>query len=207
MTERLRKSSYCPNCCKNVPHYRHVVTAAGQLINHVAGPLLIAMRLGPWFCLHCDRRQWWLRGTRGDAVDYQIPVVDEMSSAELAGASPQVLMPPRSQALDSVKAETVADVPIGNYIKSEKSLVMRSRRLLRFSEKYRDAIVQQLLDREFSMIEIKTRHDISDAELVDWIADRFQRIEQQLNELHSEAEPPILQIVAKSESRTAIPPH
>ena len=204
MTERLRKSSYCPNCCKNVPHYRHVVTAAGQLINQFAGPLLIAMRLGPWFCLHCDRRQWWLRGPHGDAVDYQIPVVDEMSSAELTVASPQETTP--SQSLDSVEIETVADVPIGNYIKSEKSLVMRSRRLLRFSEKYRDAIVQQLLNREFSMLEIKTKHDLTDAELVDWIADRFQRLEQQLDDLHLNSEPPILQIVAKSESRTAIPP-
>lgn len=169
-----RPFAYCPNCVKNVPHYRSVRSTVLAYVDQWLGEFLRSIRIGPWYCLHCERCTIIRRPPRADAVDYRI--VDPTDPIPNSDSS-------WTRVSDLERSDGEIDEPtepVGNYIKSEKSLVVRSSRLLRFSEKYRDAVVDRLLSGEDTFADIRYEKNISERELLDWIADRLERAERQL---------------------------
>ena len=64
--------------------------------------------------------------------------------------------------------------PVGNFIK-EKSLAVNATRLKRFTEKYRDALVDRIMSGKARMSWLIADGKYTEAELVSWIDDKAKR--------------------------------
>lgn len=88
----------------------------------------------------------------------------------------------KSQKNASGKAqEFVVAEPVGNFIK-DKSLVVNATRLKRFTEKYRDALVDRILSGKAQISWLIADGKCTEAELVSWIADKAKRESTDENE-------------------------
>jgi transposase-like protein len=161
MPRNESKWGYCRNCVKNVPHDEWHTSPWFRFVDNMTFGKLRLLRVGPWHCVHCQSQSFYLRRTLDDAVDYPI------QGTEFDLREPQ--------ASEQVTAHTV-----GNFIRTEESLVMRSQRLKRFSEKYRDAVVRRILKGTATMMQIRQEMDVSEKELVDWISDLVDRLQARL---------------------------
>lgn len=169
---------YCRNCVKNVPYVEWHTSSLFQFLDNMTFGKLRMLRIGPWHCVHCQSQSIVLRRTQADAVDYPIQDLESSGSHQNQDVAPG-------------HAESV-----GNFIRTDESLVMRSNRLKRFSEKYRDAVVRRILKGSTTMAQVRQEMDVSETELVDWIADIFDRQQAKLDALGSVADAfPALRIV------------
>ncbi len=73
---------------------------------------------------------------------------------------------------------------VGNFIRTDQSLVIRRNRASRFSPKYRDGIVQKIL-LGTAMADIRRELNLSEQDLVDWIADMLARKQEKIEQLQS----------------------
>ena len=64
--------------------------------------------------------------------------------------------------------------PVGNFIK-ERSLVLKSARMHRFTQKYRDSVVNRILAGKVSVSSLTAHGEFGEAELASWIADMQNR--------------------------------
>ena len=78
--------------------------------------------------------------------------------------------------------------PVGNFIK-DQSLVLKSTRLHRFTEKYRDSVVDRILAGKVSISSLTADGEFWEAELESWIADKAKRQEQRNKILELNADP------------------
>ena len=65
---------------------------------------------------------------------------------------------------------------------------MRSKRLRRFSEKYRDAVVKRILSGTSTMGQVRQELEMSEQELQDWFSDTFNRMQSKLDKLQKSLE-------------------
>ena len=189
MSDQPTHYAYCAQCVKNVPHFRRVRSRWLAGLDRHLGKYLAYFRIGPWYCLHCEQRTIIRRSARIDAVNYRIvdptqPVPDQESSWT------------KVSELDRKEPDQSAE-SVGNFIKSDKSLVLRRTRLLRYSQKYRDSVVDRLLSGNATIADVRHEKNICERELLDWIADRLERAEQEAA-MSEFREPPMLEIVPKS---------
>ena len=70
--------------------------------------------------------------------------------------------------------EAIVAEPVGNFIK-DQSLVIEVTRLKRFTEKYRDALVERILSGKAQVSRLIADGKYTEAELVSWIADKARR--------------------------------
>lgn len=158
------KPAYCPNCLKNVPHRRYIRSAGGRWLDRHLGKWLLRLRLGPWYCIHCESRQLVLAAARPEAVDYELVAPDEIPERPTR-------RPPGSTANDG------GTEVIGNFLKTDQSLVHRSQLRQRFSTHFRDSLVDRLLAGGVTLAQLKAEQQVSEREILDWIADRLRRAE------------------------------
>lgn len=171
------KWGYCRNCVKNVPHNEWHRSALFRFLDQMTFGKLRLLRIGPWHCIHCHVESVYLRPTLADAVDYSIP--EPVSDFDVT---------------DTDRAKTGESV--GNFIREDESLVTRSNRLRRFSEKYRDSIVRRILKGPTTMAQVRQEMDVSESELIAWFADLFDRQQARLEAIESAVENlPTLKIV------------
>ena len=264
MLNQILKLAYCPGCGKNVAHRRRV--------NGIFDGLMQTLRIGPWVCLHCQRKRMLLPAVRRDAadnlavhpsdlVDSEKPEVwssarpavaevmksskrnsvdeidgqerlnslnenfvnggvdfnnglnvektqdnrdsqvqpeiqtgsktslvsDEQLAEVNVSSKPRVLIleeadrknsavsNSQSTRTDKFESEVVPEAePVGNFIK-DQSLVLQSSRLDRFTEKFRDSVVERILTGQVSISSLTADGAYCESELVSWIADKAKR--------------------------------
>ena len=70
----------------------------------------------------------------------------------------------------------------GNYLRREKSLIARKERCSRYSDKYRESIVQKILDGDSTIAEVRQELGLSELDILDWISlaydDRGRKIKE-----------------------------
>ena len=167
MSELKPKWGYCPNCVKNIPHYCVTSSRLYRVLDALSFGYAQSFRIGPWYCVHCETRSVYLKEEKEDALRYRSTDTESTSRSD------------SEEARDDEVAQ-----PVGNFLKSDQSLVMRSTRLKRFTEKYRDSIVRRLLSGT-STSQIRQEKDITEGELTDWIADLFDRMQVRLDALEN----------------------
>ncbi len=162
---------YCRNCIKNVPHVRHAKSILLRFADLLTLGMIAKMRIGPWYCEQCERKVAILKRTRFDAADFRSDTYQE----------------------DDESAEELEQIQsAGNYLKTDRSLVMRSTRLRRFSEKYRDSLVRRLMDGKISIADLRQERNVTEAEILDWISDRFRRLETRIELLKNGNHSPLV---------------
>lgn len=137
MSQQSKRSAYCPNCTKNVPHLRSSKGAVTIFLDRWIGQLLHLLRIGPWHCFHCQKRMWILPYVRQDAENYRMidpldmPVADSATFWSPAVSDAASAKPAKEEANEDQPAETsdelVLDVIIedsfgaGENFKSEQN--------------------------------------------------------------------------------------
>lgn len=86
---------------------------------------------------------------------------------------------------DDTSREVVEAEPVGNFIK-EQSLVFQATRIYRFTEKYRDSVVDRILAGKVNIRELTAKGKYTEAELVSWIADKAKRQNKKIETLELE---------------------
>lgn len=84
MSQQSKRSAYCPNCTKNVPHLRSSGGPVVAFLDRWMGQLLHLLRIGPWHCFHCQTKMWILPYVRQDAENYRMIDPLDMPVAESA---------------------------------------------------------------------------------------------------------------------------
>ena len=160
------------------------------------------VRLGPWYCVHCDNKVVVLPLRRRDAIDYRSAAlktendptnfrqqtaptpIAKPAASKLAAPAASKPVPAHAggQSSKPVVAELETAESVGNFIKAESSLV-KSTRIQRFSAKYRDAVVRRILSGSASIKQIREEKDLSETEITDWIADLFERQQRKIDAL------------------------
>lgn len=159
MASRLRKG-FCKDCCVNVSHARNFRTKLGWFLDMITFQFASRFRLGSWRCLQCTRRSIYLRLPRSDAKTLQIDDSAKLDPKE-----------------DGLVVESG-----GNYLRREKSLIARKERCSRYSDKYRESIVQKILDGDSTIAEVRQELGLSELDILDWISlaydDRGRKIKE-----------------------------
>jgi len=193
-----RTSGFCSSCQKNVPHRRWINSPILLIFDLLSFRLARLIRLGPWYCVHCDGKRTFLPLHKKSAIDYRSTVLPQdetkpskfvsratASEAQPANsttpASPPILTPPPTPA--PLRPELEPAESVGNFIKTDSSLLMKSTRLQRYSEKYRDAVVRRILSGTASIQQVREEKRLSESEIIDWISDLVERQQQKIETL------------------------
>ena len=203
MQSKKRTSGFCFSCQKNVPHRRWINSPLLLILDLLTLRLAKLVRLGPWYCVHCDDRKSFLPLRKKSAMDYRSsalvnetqpskfvsrantpeaqPAAPASPASTSPAASPSIPVSPPTPAPSQPALEPAESV--GNFIKTDSSLLMKSNRLQRYSEKYRDAVVRRILSGASSIKQVRDEKQLSESEVTDWIADLFERQQQKIDSL------------------------
>ncbi len=196
MTSQRHSNGYCLNCCKNVPHVRVISNGLIRYFDILSLRCMRRFGFGPWHCVHCERKVLKLIKPDPDAPEYHsaaldpnYPVLETPSAFLPAKPSRSSLVVPHSTS-PSINVVTPLEnepsaIPVGNYLRSDSSLLMRSARLNRFSEKYRDAVVRRILSGMTTITRVREDKQLSDTEITGWIADLFERQQKRIDSLEN----------------------
>lgn len=69
----------------------------------------------------------------------------------------------------------------GNYLRNDQSLVMRSVRSDRFTDKFRDGIVQRILSGTTTIADVRQQHHLTEQDVIAWMKDSFDRKQKRLD--------------------------
>jgi len=169
------------------------------------------LRIGPWYCVHCDRKANFLQYPKADAPLYRKSGLATQEPPQRPQSQSKAKSSESSETAETTPSEKTVEtptaVPVGNFIKSENSLVMKSKRLTRFSEKYRDAVVRKILSGSTTLSQVREDKKLSEGEIIDWIADLFDRQQAKIDSLSNSSEPYIdgLTTTVKEDDSTPMP--
>ena len=104
----------------------------------------------------------------------------------------------------------------GNFLRREKSLVARKERCSRYSDKYRESIVQKILDGDTTIADVRHELGLSEPDVLDWIALAYEEQGRKIKELEEiifaltngstiriESEDPLSDHVVSGDKKTA----
>lgn len=74
---------------------------------------------------------------------------------------------------------------IGNFIRSDGSLVLRKKRSSRYSTKFREGVVLRLLGGKTTMAQLTTELKVTEADLLSWVSEVIQDRDDRIQELTS----------------------
>lgn len=80
---------------------------------------------------------------------------------------------------ESQRAQTAA----GNFLRNDHSLVMRSARSDRFTEKFKDGIVHRILNGTTTIADVRKQHHLTEQDVIDWMKQSFDRKQKRVDEL------------------------
>ncbi|MEE2827180.1 MAG: hypothetical protein VYE64_11190 [Planctomycetota bacterium] len=95
----------------------------------------------------------------------------------------------------AAEKEAVADFTTtiqedGNFIRRDLSLVLQKQRSARFSQKYRDGIVQRLMSGTATPHQVSRELEVRESDLMAWIADLLDRRDEQIRFLTQQVTDP-----------------
>ena len=117
---------------------------------------LFILNFGPWYCSYCDKR------TRS------LPWVRKRKASN-------------SQHNDRLGGTD----RVGNFIRNDGSLVLRKKRAGRYSQKFREGVVQRLLSGRTNIAQLSVELEVTEADLLAWIHEILEAREMRIEELTS----------------------
>ena len=71
----------------------------------------------------------------------------------------------------------------GNFLRNDQSLVMRSVRSDRFTDKFKEGIVQRILQGTTSINDIREQHYLTEQDVIAWMKQSFDRKQKRIDDL------------------------
>jgi transposase-like protein len=174
MLDQKRILGFCPMCMQNVEHTRKFSFPLFGLLDLLTLRVLRFARIGPWFCFQCEQKTIYLPLPRRGAPTFCI----DQSRAHFRGGAQ--VDPFVEQGLND---QSSSQESIGNYLKSEQSLVMRNQRSQKYSQKFRDASVMRILSGATTFSQARHELGVVENDLIAWIADLLARKQDRIDEL------------------------
>ncbi len=97
----------------------------------------------------------------------------------------EVFLAGRKRSVEDYNPSEIRTESAGNYIRTTESLVIRRNRAARYSQKYRDGVVQRLISGTSTISQIGQELNLSERDIVDWIADALANKQERIDELMS----------------------
>ena len=72
---------------------------------------------------------------------------------------------------------------VGNFLRSDESLLVRKARANRYSKKFREGVVNRILSGALTISQARKELNVSERDLLDWINDRIMRQDQKITKL------------------------
>ncbi len=179
MSDQKKTLGYCEMCMQNVEHTRVFSSAITWFLDLATLRILKLFRLGPYYCFQCEQKRYYLRPVRRS-----VPTFDSETST--VGFAPSWFGENRKTGRGNESDQSVGDQaaePIGNFLKTEHSLVMQDRRASNFTQKFRDATVLKILSGKALMIDIRHELEVTESDLIRWMADLMNRKQLRIKEL------------------------
>lgn len=115
---------------------------------------LFVLNFGPWYCSYCDKRTRSLPWVR------------------------------KRKASNSQHNDRLGDTErVGNFIRSDGSLVMRKKRAGRYSKKFREGVVQRLLNGRTTISQLTVELEVTEGDLIGWICDLLEEKDSHIEDL------------------------
>ena len=115
---------------------------------------MYAFSFGPWYCGQCEKRIRCLPRVRSNQPTIQGP--------EAIGEEAE---------------------KIGNFIRSDSSLVLRKKRSSRYTNKYREGVVQRLLSGKVTIAQLTTELKVTESDLMSWVSEMMKSRDQRIADL------------------------
>jgi transposase-like protein len=144
MFNPIVRKGFCPACVQNIRQKREIHSGFWRFLDLItlrAGSLI---QLGPWKCTYCGSIKYFLPATVRGMRDYD---------AEIE----------RYKKMES-------ELPVGNFIVDKVSLAARQDNTDRFSEKYRNGVVQKILKGQTTISQVCTDINIAEPDVISWIS-------------------------------------
>ena len=179
--KRYYQNGYCDQCLYNIEHVRSVKDPIARALDGATWKITRFLGIGPWYCISCGSRKLLVPTYRRNVKNYD----------------PRVAEPPKPKPDEFDR--------VGNFIQTDLSLKVRADRKGRYSEKFRDSVVEKLLGGKTKFSEIRNEIDVSEQDLQSWIAryheKRIERIKVEFARLHAELGGNEFQILNEFEDR------
>ncbi len=152
----IRRKGFCKGCIQNTLQIRRLDSRLHRILDWTALRIASLFRIGPWFCTYCGARALYLRSPIRGMRDFEA---------------------------DRQSDEVIADeLPVGNFISRENSLIGSSDNTDRFSRKYRDGIVIKLLKGQSTMTQMCNEINVSERDLMNWLREYVDDQQQMMAE-------------------------
>lgn len=186
---------FCSLCMQNVEHTRVFSFTITRFIDLLSLGLFRTLRIGPYYCFQCESKCYYLKPIRRDAPTFDSETMTARFRRRGEKANLGANQDNDSPNPQGVSSQILMVEPLGNLHKHEHSLVMQERRTQNFSANFRDSIVDRILQGEMSLAAAKNELNLTDSDLIRWIADLHHRKLSELETLRqaltaSEAELP-----------------
>ena len=155
MVHEITRMGYCSICDQNILHVRRAVSGRSWWIELATLKLSRFLGQGPWQCCQCDQPSRFLNPSRDQAPTHHQINPDSDGQTD------------------------------GNFIRRDQSLILQKQRAARFSQKYRDGVVQRLASGSARVNQVCRELEISEADVMAWIADLLKRREEKIGLLES----------------------
>lgn len=147
------KLGYCSSCAQNVHHYRGRRSRLGSLAEYV---LVGYWRIGYWHCCRCDKSSLLLPFRR-----FHRPTNNRAAEQQMEQGTEKV----------------------GNYLRSDSSLVMQSKRSSRYSQKFRDGTVRRIASGKTTIGQVCVELKVTESDIAAWFGDMLRRKDERIQEL------------------------
>jgi len=85
--------------------------------------------------------------------------------------------------LSGASGSEAVQTSAGNYLRNDQSLVMRSARSDRFTDKFKDGIVVRILNGSTTIAKVREQHHLTEQDVIDWMKNSFDRKQKRIDDL------------------------
>ena len=154
MTSTTYKTGYCKSCMSNVRHRRSLRSPFFPGFDLITLRIFKSLGLGPWYCIGCGHKRLLVSGARAQAGTFE----------------PGSAKDPQPEGNQEEEVERV-----GNYLRTDHSLVDQTTRKSRYSTKFRDGIARRVLTGRSTKSQASRDLGIREIDVQIWIDDFHQR--------------------------------
>jgi transposase-like protein len=190
----MKKIGFCKQCLRNVPHILFYQWPIFRIMNRFPA-LAESLPLASWHCCGCEKSSYRLRVpdpnshtdvTSTDMSDVT-PWRDRKDPNQRFGLlfrrKKNADVVPGNAAVENKGKSESAMEHVGNFLRSDESLLVRKARAKRYSDKFREGVVSRILSGALTISQARKELGVSERDLLDWINDRIMRKDQKIAKL------------------------
>lgn len=158
------KRGYCVDCLTNHRHIHRIRSTPLRILDIATLRFATYFRIGSWHCEVCNRKSILLRGQRHE--EENVPAqVDPVEQGE------------------PVESMDDPNQSVGNFIRRDFDLVAQADRLQRFSQKFRESIIERLMTGQVDVAGVRQELNVQERDLFAMVREKVRRLESHIESL------------------------